>query len=62
MVIMEMAMEMEKGIKLPTTLELLTYHAGQPAEDGQQDVDEEIRVAPGLEEDGQWREEEREEV
>jgi hypothetical protein len=37
-------------------------HARQPAQDTQQDVDEEVRVAPGLEEDGQGREEDGEDV
>jgi hypothetical protein len=37
-------------------------HARYPAEDGQTDVDEEVRVDARLEQDGDWREEDGEEV
>ena len=43
-------------------LESLTYDTWYPTQNAKQDVDEEVGVAAGLEEDGEWREEDRKEV
>lgn len=37
-------------------------HAGDPAKNGQQNIDEEVGVAAGFKEDSQWWQEEGEEV
>ena len=40
----------------------LTDDTGDPTQDGQQDADEEVAVTASLEEDGEWWEEDCEEV
>lgn len=38
------------------------YDAGDPSKDTEQDIDQQVGVAASLQEDGDWREEDRKEV